>query len=66
LGSKLAIGAGVGACLTVIQALLAITYLHFLAFDVGFSIRMIFALHTGTSVGFSHNPPRLYDQGKKR
>ena len=64
LGSKLTVGAGVGAGLTVIQTLLTIPYLHFLAFDIGFAIRMIFALHTAPQYDFLTTHPDFMNMKK--
>jgi len=41
----LAVGAGIGTGLTVFKAFLAVSDLHFLAFDIGFAIRMKSAFH---------------------
>jgi len=52
LGAILAVGTGIRTGLTVIQALLTIAYSHFLALNVGLTVRMISALHCF----FSFNP----------
>jgi hypothetical protein len=45
LRPELAVGARIGTCLAVIKAFLAVTDFHLLAFDIGFTIRMVSALH---------------------
>jgi hypothetical protein len=45
LGAGLAVGAGVGAGLAVLEAFLAIADRHFLALDIGLTARVISAFH---------------------
>ena len=45
LGAELAVGAGVGAGLAVLEAFLAVADSHLLALDIGLTARVISAFH---------------------
>lgn len=57
LGAELAVGAGIGAGLAVLEAFLAIADRHLLALDKGLAARVISAFHDSSFI-FRHLPNR--------
>ena len=62
LRPEFTVSAGVRAGLTVIEAFLTISNIHFIAIYPGFTVWMKLAIHVITSQGFPGDPPGSGDE----